>query len=274
MDGRTRSLFFLGLCLLAVASSVGAVEPKRTANLQQQSQPLPPVPVRVAALAFIEPDGTRTPVVDVWSNGLVQAIELSGTRQKPTKMSRTDRLTEGEMRELFQLLAQDCQMPLLTTDSVRDSIQIASEQQQLTAEIEGAAQTEIGLLVGRRWHAVACPAVSVLTTRFPDVAEVQNVAIAQDRLQNIAAVALLGGSAAADQQAAAATRQLRERHPEAGEITRRDLKMVRQLANGNRFVQFHYPGTPGQSEACLVSLTQSPQGPTKVSVLDSPSIVR
>lgn len=273
MDGRIR-YFILGLCLLAVTTSLGAIEPKRTAAIQAQSQPLPPVPVRVAALAFIEPDGTRTPVVEVWSNGQVQAIELSGTRQKPVKASRVDRLSEGEMRELFQLLAQECQLASLTSDSVLESVQVASEQQQLTAEIEGAAQTEIGLLVGRRWHTVACPAVSVLTTRFPDVAEVQNVAIAQDRLQNIAAVALLGGGAAADKQAEAATRQLRERHPEAGEITRRDLKMVRQLANGNRFVQFHYPGTPGQSEACLVSLTQSPQGPTKVSVLDSPSVVR
>ena len=273
MDGRIR-ICILGLCLLAAATSTGAVEPKRQGNSAPQSQPLPPVPVRVASLAFIEPDGTRTPVVDIWSNGQVQAVELSGTRQKPVKASRTDRLTESEMRELFQLLAQQCQMASLTTDSVRLSVQVASEQQQLTAEIEGAAQTEIGLLVGKRWHAVACPAVSVLTTRLPDVAEVQSVATAQDRLQNIAAVALLGGGAAADLQAEAATHKLRELHPEAGEITRRDLKMVRQLADGNRFVQFHYEGSSGQSEACLVSLTQSPQGPTKVSVLDSPSVVR
>ena len=273
MDGRIR-IFILGLCLLAAATSTGAIEPKRQGSSQPQSQPLPPVPVRVASLAFIEPDGSRTPVVDIWSNGQVQAVEISGTRQKPVKSSRTDRLSEGEMRELFQLLTQQCQMASLTTDSVNQSVQAASEQEQLIAEIEGAAQTEIGLLVGQRWHAVACPAVSVLTTRFPDVAEVQNVATAQDRLQNIAAVALLGGGAAADLQAEAATHKLRELHPEAGKITRRDLKMVRQLANGNRFVQFHYAGSPGQSEACLVSLTQSPQGPTKVSVLDSPSVVR
>ncbi len=260
MDGRIR-FAILGLCLLAVASAQ-AVEPKA------------PVPVRVASLAFLEPDGTRTPVVEVWSNGRVQAVERKGTRQDPEPISRTDRLTADEMHELYQLLAGDCRVPSLSTEGIRESLEAASEQQQLTADIEGAARTEVGLLVGNQWHSVACPAVSILTTRFPDVTEVQNLATAQARLQNIAAVALLGGGAIADLQAEAATRKLRELHPEAGEITRRDLKMVRQLANGNRFVQFHYAGSPGQSEGCLVSLTQSPQGPTRVSVLDSPSVVR
>ena len=260
MDGRIR-FAILGLCLLAVASAQ-AVEPKA------------PVPVRVASLAFLEPDGTRTPVVEVWSNGRVQAVERKGTRQDPEPISRTDRLTAEEMHELHQLLAGDCRIPSLSTEGIRESLEAASEQQQLTADIEGAARTEVGLLVGNQWHSVACPAVSILTTRFPDVTEVQNLATAQARLQNIAAVALLGGGAIADLQAEAATRKLRELHPEAGEITRRDLKMVRQLANGNRFVQFHYAGSPGQSEGCLVSLTQSPQGPTRVSVLDSPSVVR
>ena len=264
----------LGLWLLAAANSTHAVEPKRQAKSRPQSQSLPPVPMRVASLAFIEPDGTRTPVVDVWSNGQVQATELSGTRQQPARASRTDRLTAEEMQELHQLLAGDCRIPSLTTEGILESFQDASEQEQLTAEIEGAARTEVGLLVGKQWHAVACPAVSILTTRFPNVTEVQNVASAQARLQNIAAVAILGGGAIADLQAEAATRKLRELHPEAGEITRRDLKMVRQLANGNRFVQFHYAGTPGQSEGCLVSLTQSPQGPTRVSVLESPTVVR
>lgn len=261
MDGRIR-FAILGLCLLSCVASTPAVEPKA------------PAPVRVASLTFLEPDGTRTPVVEVWSNGRVQALEQGGTRENPTQTTRSDRLTADEMRDLHQLLAGDCRIPSLTTEGIRESLETASEQQQLTADIEGAARSEVGLLVGKQWHAVVCPAVSILTTRFPDVTEVQNVATAQARLQNIAAVAILGGGAIADLQAEAATRKLRELHPEAGEITRRDLKMVRQLANGNRFVQFHYAGSPGQSEGCLVSLTQSPQGPTRVSVLDSPSVVR
>ena len=267
MDGCIR-FACLGLCLLVATAPTLAVEPKSAALSPVQS------PVRVATLAFIEPDGTRLPVVEVWSNGFVQAVEQGGTRDNPAQITRKDQLTAAEMRELYRLLAGECRIPSLSSASIRQSLQAASQEQQLTSEITGAAETEVGLLVGKHWHAVTCPAVSILTTRFPDVAEVQNVATAQARLQNIAAVALLGGSEVADRQAVAATRKLRELHPEAGVITRRDLKMVRQLPNGNRFVQFHYAGSPGQGNACLVSLTQSPMGPTRMSVLDSPTIVR
>ena len=258
----------LGLCLMLVASSAMAVEPKAA------NPPVPKSPVRVAALSYIEPDGTRRPVVEVWSNGLVKAIDLSGSRQNPVQATLTDRLTAAELRELHQLLIGDCQLANQTTDSVRKSLQIASEQHQLTAKIEGAAETEIGVLAGHEWRTVSCPAVSILATRFPDVAEVRNIAAAQSRLQNIYAVALVGGGKAADLHAATATHKLQEVNPNAGEITRRDLTMVRHLPNESRFVQFRYAGSPGQDDGCLVNLTQSPEGTTRVSVMDSPSVVR
>jgi hypothetical protein len=169
------------------------------------------------------------------------------------------------------MLIDDCQLAAQTSEGVREAIKFASEQQQLTANIEGAATTEIGILVGQEWRTVACPAVSILPTRFPQVIEVQNFNTAQTRLQNVAAVALLGGARAADQQAATATNKLKEMHPEAGVITRRDLLMVRRLPNESRFVQFRYEGS---SEGYLVNMTQSPEGPTRVSVMDSPTVVR
>ena len=231
-------------------------------------------PIRVAALSFVEPDGSRQPVVEVWSNGLVKAIEMRGTRQNPSLVTLTDRLSQTELRELHQLLIGECQLAIQTTQSVRESLQIASQQRQLTADIEGAAATEIGVLTGPKWHTVACPAVSILKTRFPDVAEVQNIAIAQIRLQNIAAMALVGGGKAADLHAATATHKLQETHPDAGEITRHDLMMVRRLPNGSQFVQFRYAGLPGRDDACLVCVTHSPEGPTRVSVMESPTVVR
>jgi len=222
----------------------------------------------------VEPDGSRQPVVEVWSNGLVKAIEMRGTRQNPSLVTLTDRLSQTELRELHQLLIGECQLAIQTTESVRESLQIASQQRQLTADIEGAAATEIGVLTGPKWHTVACPAVSILKTRFPDVAEVQNIAIAQIRLQNIAAMALVGGGKAADLHAATATHKLQETHPDAGEITRHDLMMVRRLPNGSQFVQFRYAGLPGRDDACLVCVTHSPEGPTRVSVMESPTVVR
>ena len=257
----------VGMSLLTFASTVSAVEPKISAAVVQ-------APLRVASLSFISPDGTRQPVVEIWSNGLVKATEVRGTRQNPVLATLSDRLSAVELKELHELLIGSCRLGTQTTEGIHESLQIASEQRQLTADIDGASATEIGILTGNRWHTVTCPAVSILTQRFPDVVEVQNVSSAQSMLQNIAAVALIGGGDAADLHAATATHKLREMHPEAGEITRRDLQLVRRLPNGNRFVQFHYVGSPGQNDGCLVCVTQSPEGPTRVSLMDSPTVVR
>ncbi len=272
MDGRIVfprwSTGLITLLLILVATYASAIEPKGS------SRPASTAAVRIASLSYIESNGAHRAVVEVWSNGLVDAMELSGTPQNPFQTTHTDHLTPTELQSLYQLLLDDCQLATQTTESVREAIQVASEQQQLTAHVEGAATTEIGVLVGREWRIVACPAVSILETRFPQVLEVQNIVAAQARLQNVAAVALLGGAKAADQQAATATHKLKEMHPEAGVITRRDLMMVRRLPNESRFVQFRCPGPPGGDEGYLVNMTQSPEGPTRVSVMDSPTVVR
>ena len=266
----------IGLCLLFVVSAAHAVEPRKTATVGGNHSPQPVVkaPVRVVALTFIEPDGTRVPVVEVWSNGQVNAIERRGTRQNPLKATVTDRLSPSELQGLHQLLFQDCQLGTQTTEGLNQSLRRASQKQQLTADIAGAAATEIGILNGQEWRTVTCPALSILTTRFPDVVEVQNVAAAQSSLQNIAAVALVGGGPTADSHAAAATQKLREVYPDAGSITRRQLTMVRRLPNGSQFVQFHYAGDAGHDNSCLVSVTKSPEGPAQVSVMESPTVVR
>ena len=280
MDGRihhtTLRAGLIGLSLLVIVSTAFAVEPRKAAAVggNRSPQRVVKAPVRVASLTFIEPNGTRIPVVEVWSNGQVNAIELRGTRQNPVKATLTDRLSSSELQGLHQLLFQDCHLETQTTEGLNESLRRASEQQQLTAEIEGAAATEIGILNGPEWRTVTCPAVSILTTRFPDVAEVQNIAAAQSSLQNIAAVALVGGGPTADGHAAAATQKLREVYPQAGEITRRHLTMVRRLPNGSQFAQFHYAGARGSENGCLVSVTKSPEGPTRVSVMESPTVVR
>ncbi len=272
MDGRSdipgMRIGLFSLLLMLVCGTASAIEPKAKTPAGSRDA------VRLAALSFIEPNGTQREVMEVWSNGTVKAFELSGTPQNPVQITHTDRLSPTELRSLHQQLIEDYQLATQTSDRLREAINVASVEQQLSANIESAAASEIGVLVGREWRTVTCPAVSILATRFPQVTEVQNFAAAQSRLQNIAAVALLGGARAADQQAATATHKLKEMHPEAGVITRRDLLMVRRLPNESRIVQFRYAGPPGADEGYLVNMTQSPEGPTRVSVMDSPTVVR
>jgi hypothetical protein len=263
MDG---SLKILGLALvwcLWTSADAGAVEPRPPARK----------PTLIISMAYREPNGLRRPVVEVWSSGEVRAIEMRGTRKAPVEVPTMDRLSNAEYRELVAAITNDWRLGDLSTDQIMAALDQASQTRQLTAEIPNAAQTELTIIQGGQELTLTCPAVSILATRFPEVAELQQVEEAQNRLLNIAAVALVGGSVRADQLAQTATSQLQESHS-ANVVTRQDLRMVRRLADGSRFVQFVTPAIPGQSDGCLISLTQSPQGPARVSVHESPEAIR
>ena len=262
MDGCLRLTGLLLLCVLETSPAL-AVEPQ-TSSIK---------PTLVISMAYREPSGLRRPVVEVWSSGEVRAIELRGTRQNPVEVPAVDRLASAECRELIECVRDEWRLDQVTTESIEQSLRIASEARQLTAEIPNAAMTELTVIRNGETVTIACPAVSILSTRFPEVEEVQQIARAQTRLLNIAAIALVGGQAQADRLASAATSQLRTTHP-ASTVTRHDLRMVRRLADGSRFVQFAAPAVTGHAETCLVSMTQSPQGATRVSVLESPAVVR
>lgn len=263
MDGRL-NIFGLAIAWCICTTAVtDAAEPR----------PVAPKPSLVISMAYLEPNGLRRPIVEVWSTGEVRAIEMRGTRKAPIEVPCLDRLSPAEYRELIETIADEWRLAELSTDQIQSSLQQASQARQLTAEIPNAAQTELTVVQNGQEFTVSCPAVSILATRFPEVSELQQVQDAQNRLLNIAAVALIGGSARADYLAQTATRQLQESHP-ASVVTRQDLRMVRRLADGSRYVQFVAPAVPGQCDGCLVSLTQSPQGPTRVSIHESPDVIR
>jgi len=263
MDGSLKILGLVVVWCLWTSADASAVEPRPAARK----------PTLVISMAYREPNGLRRPVVEVWSSGEVRAIELRGTRKAPVEVPTLDRLSNAEYRELVTAITADWKLSELSTDQIQSALQKASDARQLTAEIPNAAQTELTIVQGGQELTLSCPAVSILATRFPEVAELQQIEEAQNRLLNIAAVALVGGSARADQLAETATQQLQESNS-ASVVTRQDLRMVRRLADGSRFVQFVTPAVPGQSDGCLVSLTQSPQGPTRVSVHETPEAIR
>lgn len=263
MDGCLKILGLVIVWCVWTGSIAGAAEPK-TAPLK---------PRLVISMAYLEPGGLRRPVVEVWSTGEVRAIEMRGSRKAPVEVPCVDRLTQAELRELTAAIVEDWKLAELSTDQIQSALQLASQARQMTAEIPRAAQTELTVIQDDQELTLSCPAVSILATRFPEVAELQHVQGAQNRLLNIAAVALVGGSARAEHLAQTATRQLQETHP-GGRVTQRDLRMVRRLADGSCYVQFVAPVIPGQAEGCLVSLTQSPEGPTRVSIQASPEVIR
>lgn len=261
MDGCLK-IIVLTVCVVWT-NSLSAVEP-RELGLR---------PRRLVSMAYREPNGLLRPVVEVWSSGAVRAIELKGSRQAPVEIPHPDRLTAVELQELTQSLDQDWKLGELTTEQLARQLHIASQSRGMSADIPNAAQTEITLSRNGQEHVLVCPAVSVLSKRFPEVVEIQQVQLAQNRLLNIASVALVGGASRAEELVETANRQIQEMHPDES-VTRRDLRVVRHLADGSRYVQFVVPAVAGQCEGFMVSLTQSPQGLARVSILENPTVIR
>lgn len=274
---RWKDLRVAGWCLALVCALSWAGLPEGEAQaVEPRGLPgrISTEPVRVVKLSYCEPDGSRVPVVEICSDGLVRVVDLHKTTPRGDLWISSDRLSEEELKELHDLLFHECHLAQLTSAGIEEAIDLASHQRQLSSEIEGSASTQIGLLVGTRWHIVECPAVSILANRFPEITELHQISKAQSRLQNIASVALVGGRDEADRHAVTATQRLLQEHPDAGEMTRRDLTMVRTLPNGGHLMQFRYAGTPGQSDGCLVCVTKSPLGLTRVSLMNSPTVIR
>jgi hypothetical protein len=149
---------------------------------------------------------------------------------------------------------------------VREACRLAGFHSQ----VEGAAATIIRCRSAQGPVEVRCEGLSVMAARFPDFPELQRLLAAQLRLQNVAAVARAGGERATEQLAQVANQTLRTSRPELPPLTPRDLSMVRELAPGNRYVQFYRLPTR-TSEELLVSVFETPGQPPQVSVLASPT---
>jgi hypothetical protein len=124
---------------------------------------------------------------------------------------------------------------------------------------------------------VRCPAVGVLTERFPQADKLRAFADLEARLGNIAAVAQVGGRTAAERLAATANEQLQTDHPGTRRWSVEELAMVRARPDGGRFIQFRrkLEAQPGRApEWWVTSVTEAPGRATCVSVVPPESVVR
>jgi hypothetical protein len=217
-------------------------------------------------LAFLDEPGTpreRESVrLRVLANGDVHCFD--GRALVPC-----ERLTENELLALERELLVDGNLAALSSDTLQSAVESACRSAGFATEIEGAATTIIRFESDGVPREVRCDALSVMAARFPDFPEVQRLFNAQLRLQNVAAVAEAGGSAAAEQLAAIANETLAASRPDLPPLSPADLSMYRALSTGNRYVQFYR--RPAESrEELLVSLYESPGTAPRVSILATP----
>jgi hypothetical protein len=183
------------------------------------------------------------------------------------------RLSPEELRTLLSEVVDTQRILECDTETLSRSLQNASRQTGLAWRVPLADTTVIRVRHHGQRHEVRCPAAELLEERFPGVEDLRRLCRVQRRLQNIRLVVLVGGPREAERLTVIANQELRRRGVAGVELTSSDLQQVLGGGDGFRFVQFQRceAKAPHKGETqCLVSITETPDGPPRVSVTPLP----
>jgi hypothetical protein len=239
------------------------------AAIAQPNAAAPARPQFVLELAFLDGVGTTSPQEST-ALGVTQTGEIYVPREGDGALVVADRMQPQQVAGLVKEIEQAGRLREIDSGRLRNEVQQACQLAGFNPIIEGAAATIIRCDAGEGRAEARCDGLSVMAARFPDFPELQRLLAVQLRLQNVAAVARVGGEQASQQLATIANRTLQLSQPELPPLTPRDLSMVRQLATGSRYIQFYRLPTKSTDEL-LVSVFETPGQPPQVSVLANPS---
>lgn len=220
-----------------------------------------------------------------------QAVVVELSYAQPSSRFRTDALTvrrdgsltAGDPRSAMHVrgrLSEDDLQALLHDLIVRErALELSSEALEAAITAEGRrtgknwrtrrpTNTIVRLTLAGGSHEFVCNDPELLRTRFPRLQELNRVCAIIRRLQNIAAVAQVGGRAEAERLAELATSELKRQNAPDVRITSRDLLHVRGAADDLRQVQFVVePALHGESGDPLhVSVMESPGQAPRISL--------
>lgn len=218
--------------------------------------------VPVAELWYVQGGQLSEPEVAVFANGRVRVSVGDGSLwgELPPQLVQT---------LVSSLLDQDG-LRSLTTTQMQAEIHAASQKMGLSCQIEHAGDTIIRVQTRDGSYRVDGHAVGLLSTRFPDVVCLQHYYAAQNRLENIRAIVMVGGPEAAENIAKLARSQIQRVQGEQIEIHVGHLAIVRAMADGSRYCQFQIPASgpvPRPHSPRIISIIEAPGEVPQVSVL-------
>lgn len=245
----------------------------------------------IAAVAFIGqtvvasepsllPTDTASPVVEMWYlNGQTpshaEVIILADGRMQimsPEGPQRS-KLTTGEVEELLKNLWNVDGLSTVQPNLIQHEIHQASSKTGLSSHIKDAGETVLRIRTAKGVRELRCPAVGVLAVRYPEIQCVQAMAAAQRRLENIRAVATVGGSDEADHIASLAARAVQDEYGVDIPVSSADLSMVRALPDGSRFCQFVIALDGHDSNSLqMISLVEMPGHHPRVSMIGGSTV--
>jgi len=223
---------------------------------------------------------TTSPVVEMWYiNGQTpshaEVIILADGRMQimsPEGPQRS-KLPVAEVEELLKNLWDADGLSAVYSSLIQQEIQRASIKTGLNSHIEGAGETVLRIRTAKGVRELRCPAVGVLAVRYPEVECVQAMAAAQRRLENIRAVATVGGSDEAEHIANLAARAVQNEYGVDIPVSSKDLSMVRALPDGSRFCQFVIALNGDDSNSLqMISLVEMPGHHPRVSMIGGPIV--
>ncbi|WP_417850403.1 hypothetical protein [Thalassoglobus sp.] len=235
-------------------------------------------PVWGAEMSLL-PEKGSTPVVEMWylngytpsypeviilADGRMQIMSPEGPQRSQLPVAQVEALVK-------QLWTVDglCNVE---THSMNKEIQQATVQSGLRSHIEGAGETVFRIQTATETRELRCRAVGVLAVRFPEIKSVLSMAAAQRRLENVRAVATVGGSAQADEIASLAAQAVQTEYGLNVPVSSEHLSMVRALPDGSRFCQFLVASDDhDQSKPVhMISITETPGHHPEVSMMGGP----
>jgi hypothetical protein len=210
------------------------------------------------------------PVLRVFSDGRLRGVLEDGQVVE-------GRLSPQDFAHIRRELLVDCGLAELDSRRLAEELLVTSRREGLSAQIPNADETVIRIRSSSgELREVRCPAVALLTVRFPSIASLRGLFRAQTRLDNLRSVLQVGGDAEALRIAAYASASLQSQLPEASPLSVRELSMVRRFPDGSRYIQFcRQPESPGALESPLiVAVTEVPGDHPRVSVFGGTSVFR
>lgn len=205
------------------------------------------------------------PEIIILADGRMQVMSPEGPQRSQLKVEQVESL-------LNELLKVDG-LAAVNSATLQQRVQRATEQTGLSSCIEGAGDTVFRIRTATEYHEIRCPAVGILAVRFPEVAGVKSMAAAQRRLENVRAVATVGGCEEADFIAELAAEAVQSEYGVTVPVSKEDLSMVRALPDGSRFCQFVVAQNDQQNESLqMISITETPGHRPVVQMIGEPVV--
>lgn len=205
----------------------------------------------VIEMWYVHASRPSHPEVIVLADGRMQIMSPEGPQRT--------QLEVDQVKALLNALLHHDGLVDVENQTLHHDVKRATVETGLSSCIEGAGDTVIRLRTADRQFELRCPAVGILAVRFPQVAGVKAMAAAQRRLENVRAVATVGGSKEAEYIAEMAAQAVQSEYGVSLPVSKNDLSMVRALPDGSRFCQFVVAMNESSSDSLhMISVTETP----------------